>query len=137
MGQITSLVVNDGTGNRTFVFAEERIAPQTGDQYFRYEDRSGGLPLAYPSIELVWKLGTASPTSARTLVANINYPVALAATATTPATVSHTLRRFNGKTYIPNKSTAAERTVLANLVKNLEAHASIQLIYANGEAPYK
>lgn len=135
MGQIASLVLNDGTANQTFTFASEK-SDKAGNNTLVFENRAVGTPLGFPSVEVFYRPGSSADTSARSMRVSITYPIVIAATSTTPAMVSHTLRFKDGFFYMPNRATVAERTILWNLGKNLLAHASIQTLVVNAEPPY-
>lgn len=132
MGQITSLVVNDGTANQTFTFSSEKNG-RLGENTLTFENRAVGVPLGFPYIIVTTRPGLPADTSAASVGLEVAYPITLAATSTTPTTVTHVLRFKDGRYYLPKRSTTAERTILSNLVKNLHAHASITALVVNAE----
>lgn len=120
----TSLTINDGIGN--VVFTLDSVMEKSGVVTRKYINRSAATPLAAESISFAWRSGGSNETGASSCAISLEVPTALAATATTAASVSHTCRFANGKFYLPNRSTVAERTRLANLSKNAVAHADVQ-----------
>lgn len=133
MPNILSLSINDGTAAVTFTL--DSVTEKSGTTTRRYLNRAASTTMAAEVVSLVWRGGGNIDTGAASCALELSIPVVLASTATTPATVSHTLRFANGKVYLPNRSTVTERDRLKNLAKNLLAHADIQSMISLAEAP--
>ena len=131
MTQFANFTINDG---RSTPVAHVFSAKSNDGRRTVWEDRSSGIPIAYPKVILQ----TADTSQIRKVDLSLNVPTLEAVSGankdgfTPPATVAY-FHALDIKVKLPNRGTLAERTDLYALSCNLLAHAIFGGVLKTGE----